>query len=272
MAGRLEATGRFASRVSVGFVAWEWCLDWWGASLSETDPVGAASGPGRFTRGGGWWDGDTGIEASSFRKNGGSPSYTDNDLGIRLFLTLERSAPTPDVPTVVGDPDASVTGDAEKGFVVRPSAKNENVVVEIPDGVDAAKVTVVVAPDVKTVTPNGAVVRIMRDTADITSFLDIPAAVGGEIDLSAATVKPEIEREALDPTQGAQIELSALNPQLTTAPTKKGLVYRLKEGATLEAMEANTTGEMIIGNGQPWTPTIKVKGGASGFYTIRVSK
>ena len=37
-------------------------------------------------------------------------------------------------------------------------------------------------------------------------------------------------------------------------------------------MEANTKGDKTIGNGQPWTPTIKVKGGASGFYSIRVSK
>lgn len=48
----------------------------------------------------------------------------------------------PAAPTVAGDPDATITGDAETGFVVKPSAKNENVVVEIPDGVDAAKVTV----------------------------------------------------------------------------------------------------------------------------------
>ncbi len=193
-------------------------------------------------------------------------------IHVRPILVEDPSAADSDVPTVVGDPDATVTGDAETGFVVKPSAKNENVVVEIPDGVDAAKVTVVVAPGVKTVTPNGAAVRIMRDDADITSFLDISAAVDGVIDLSAATVKPKIERDALDPAQGARIELSVLNPQLTTAPTCKGLVYRLKEGVTLEAMEANTTGDRTVGDGQPWTPTIKVKGGASGFYSIRVSK
>ena len=203
---------------------WEWCLDWYQrGDPSGTDPVGAASGSNRRFRGGSWYC-DARDAASEHRNDYGDPSGRNCCLGFRLFLTLERSAPTPDVPTVTGDPDATVTGDAEKGFVVRPSAKNENVVVEIPDSVDAAKVRVIVSPDVKTVTPNGAVVRIMRGTADITNFLDIPAAVGGVIDLGAATVKPEIEREALDPMQGAQIELSELNTQITTARTKEGIV------------------------------------------------
>ena len=44
-----------------------------------------------------------------------------------------------------------------------------------------------------------------------------------------------------------------------SAPTRD----RLKEGATLEAMEANTTGDTKIGDGTPWTPTLSVTGGAS---------
>ena len=35
---------------------------------------------------------------------------------------------------------------------------------------------------------------------------------------------------------------------------------------------ANTTGDATVGDGQPWTPKVTVKGGASGFYSIRVSK
>ena len=46
----------------------------------------------------------------------------------------------------------------------------------------------------------------------------------------------------------------------------------MKEGATLEAMEANTTGDTKIGDGNPWTPTLSITGGASGFYTIQVTK
>lgn len=189
-----------------------------------------------------------------------------------VVWTGDAAPDEPPKPSVVGDDKASVTGDAEAGFVVRPSAGTATVVVEIPDGIDAAKVRVEVAPDVKTVTPNGAAVRVVRDGADITDFLDILAAVGGVVDLGTATVKPEVVKEALDPAQGAVVDLSASDPQLTTSPTKTGLVYRLKEGATLEAMEANTTGDSTIGDGQPWTPNVTVKGGESGFYSIRVSK
>ena len=57
-----------------------------------------------------------------------------------------------------------------------------------------------------------------------------------------------------------------------TAPTREGLAYRLKEGATLEAMAADTTGDTKIGDGTPWTPTLTVTDGSSGFYTIQVTK
>ena len=175
--------------------------------------------------------------------------------------------------SVSGDPDATVTGDAENGFTVRPGAANAEVVVEIPDGVDAAKVTVEVSPDVRTVTPNGAALRVVRGEADITDYLDIPAAVGGVIDLSAATVKAEYANEPLDTAKGAVIDLSsAESPSLTTAPTRKGLTYRLKEGATLEAMESDSDGDHTIGDGASWSPNLTVKGGSSGFYTIKVEK
>lgn len=176
----------------------------------------------------------------------------------------------PTEPTITGDTDATVMGDAETGFVVKPSAGTENVVVEIPNGVDAATVTVVVAPDVKTVTPNGAAVKVVRGAADITDFLDIPAAVDGVVDLGAATVKAAYANEPLDTTKSAVVDLSSpASPSLTTAPTRAGLVYTLREGMTLEAL---TDGDRTIGNGQPWTPKVTVKGGTSGFYSIRVSK
>ena len=37
-------------------------------------------------------------------------------------------------------------------------------------------------------------------------------------------------------------------------------------------IDAMADGDATVGDGQPWTPAVKVKGGASGFYTIRVSK
>ena len=65
----------------------------------------------------------------------------------------------------------------------------------IPSGLEAAKVTVRVSPETQTVTPNGAAVKVVRGDADITDFLDIPAAdSSGIIDLSAATVKEEIAK------------------------------------------------------------------------------
>jgi hypothetical protein len=41
----------------------------------------------------------------------------------------------------------------------------------------------------------------------------------------------------------------------------------LQEGIRLDAMR---DGDSIVGDGLPWVPTITVKGGNSGFYSIRV--
>ncbi len=174
-------------------------------------------------------------------------------------------------PSIEGDAGANITGDAEAGFVIAPS-KEGDVVVKIPEGVDAAKVTVKVSPEVK-VTPNGAAVQVMRGEHDITGFLDMPQEVDGVIDLSAATVKEEYVKEPFNVEKGAKIDLSSTTePSFTTAPTQKGLTYRLKEGATLEEMRANTTGASKVGDGEVWKPEITVKGGTSAFYTIEVTK
>ena len=136
----------------------------------------------------------------------------------------------------------------------------------------AAKVTVEVPPTVKTVkAPTGAKVRVMRDGHDITGFLDIPKAdASGVVDLASAAVKDEIVQETLDIEKGAEIRLDDTSkPSLKTAPTKPGLVYTLREGATLDAMK---DGDSTVGDGAAWTPAVTVKGGASGFYSIRVSK
>ncbi len=139
----------------------------------------------------------------------------------------------------------------------------------IPLGVDAAKVTVEVSPEVASVKPNGATMKVVNGSADITAFLDIPPAVNGVVDLARARVKAAIVAEVLDPEQGAVVELNPSNPVLTTANTRKGLVYQLREGATLDTMH---DGARIIGNGQPWMPPITVKVGRSAFYSIRVGK
>ena len=175
-----------------------------------------------------------------------------------------------DPPVVEGDEGATVVGDAETGFVVKPSDGKVVVEVMIPQGVDAAKVTVEVSPKVSSVKPNGAKVKIVRGGADITEFLNVPAADGnGVVDLTKATVKEEIVKETMDVEKGAKIVLDAADPKLTTAKTRVGLLYQLREGETLDGMK---DGDSKVGDGQPWSPEIKVKGGNSAFYSIGVGK
>ena len=179
------------------------------------------------------------------------------------------------VPTVVGDAGATVTGDAETGFVIKPSEGKTAVEVTIPQGVDAAKVTVEVSTKVVSVKPNGAKVKIVSGGADITDFLNMPVADGnGVVDLTKAMVKEEIVKETMDPAKGAVIDLcsgsqGAASPTITTAPTRLGLFYQLREGETLGGLK---DGDSKVGDGQPWSPEIKVKGGNSAFYSIGVGK
>ena len=82
-------------------------------------------------------------------------------------------------------------------------------------------------------------------------------------------MKDEIAKEPLDTAKGAKIDLNAVSPSITTPATHEGLTYTLREGAALQSMQ---NGDTKLGDGQPWTPKITVKGGPSGFYTIRVTK
>ena len=170
----------------------------------------------------------------------------------------------------MGDEGATVTGDAETGFVIKPSEGKTTVEVTIPQGVDAAKVTVEVSPKVASVKPNGAKVKIVSGGADITEFLNVPAADGnGVVDLTNATVKEVIVKEAMDVEKGAKIKLDAANPTLITPNTRVGLFYQLREDTTIEGM---SNGDSAIGDGNPWKPEITVKGGNAAFYSIGVGK
>lgn len=171
-------------------------------------------------------------------------------------------------PVIAGDLNAVVSGDAESGFVIKPSTGNTAVEVTIPQGVDAAKVTVEVSTTVATVKPNGAMVKVVVGENDITGYLVIPES-GGVLNIAAATVREEIVKETLDPSKDAVIELNAANPQLITAPTRKGLTYTLYEGRRLESL---LKGNSKLGDGDPWKPTITVSGGDAAFYSIDVSK
>ena len=173
-------------------------------------------------------------------------------------------------PTIEGDAGATVTGDAETGFVIKPSEGKLVVEVAIPQGVDAAKVTAEVSVKVTSVKPNGAKVKVVSGGADITEFLNMPAADGnGIVDLTKATVKEEIVKEAMDVEKGAKIELNAADPKLTTPNTRIGLFYTFSEGRTIGEMERSASKP---GDGQPWSPKITVKGGDSAFYSIGVGK
>ena len=184
-------------------------------------------------------------------------------------MTGKKLKPVVISPSLAGDDDAMVIGDEEDGWLVVPSAGKNEVVVTIPNEVDARKVTVEVGVNVESVIHNGASVRIVNNGYDITPFLNIPDD-GRAASPLAAEIKPEIAHEPLDPSKGAIIDLgNAASPLLTTPPTRPGLIYTLREGATLELM---SNGASKQGDGQPWTPPITVKGGPSGFYSIKVEK
>ena len=177
-------------------------------------------------------------------------------------------------PSIAGDSGATVTGDATSGYTITPSTTSGTVEVEVPEGLDADKVTVVVPPTAS-VKPNGANLKVVKTVEatpyDITEFLDLPAAdSSGVVDLSAATVKESIVKEVLDPDEeGVEIDLNPSAPEITTAPTRPGLTYTFREGTTLEGMTQKAT---KVGDGTSWTPPITVKGGTSGFYSIGVTK
>ena len=189
--------------------------------------------------------------------------------GVRFIEDL----PAQVAPSIPGDDAAEVTGDAESGYVVTPSTTTGTVEVEIPSGLDPAKVTVEVPPTAS-VKPNGANVAVVKTvdatSYDITEFLDIPAAdANGVINLGDATVKDEIIEEVLDPEEGAVLVLTPENPSIATAETRPGLTYTFYEGTTLQNM---TQKAVKVGDGNAWMPTITVKGGTSGFYSVSVTK
>lgn len=169
---------------------------------------------------------------------------------------------------VENDPYAVVTGNDSEGFVIKPSNGMSEVVVIMPSGIDPSKVTIEVAPEVQSLVAHGATIKVMKGIHDITAYLNIPGA-GGTQFIASATVKQEVANEALDPKKGASFSVSGNMPTLTTSATKPGLVYTLREGATLKTM---ADGANKVGDGQPWTPVITVRGGTSGFYTIKVGK
>ena len=199
----------------------------------------------------------------------GYPAEGGNYAGRMWVDGLVWEGRAPLRPSIEGDPIATVTGDAENGYTITPSAENTAVEVTIPSGVSPSKVTVEVGVNVATVVHNGANVKVMNHGHDITAYLDIPND-GRAACPQAAVVKESIAREPLDPSKGAVINIGdPSSPSLTTPATRPGLTYTLREGTSLKGMADGATKQ---GDGNPWTPPITVKGGTSGFYTIKVTK
>ena len=215
-------------------------------------------------------DGELSVMVSSMTDPIFAGLFPEMTKAYWLAFLGHKAKDVPPMPTIEGDAGATVTGDVETGFVVRPSEGKSAVEVTIPAGIDVGRVTVEVPVKVKSVKPHGAKVKVVRGDADITEFLNLPMMDGGgAIDLSMATVKEEYVKEAMDPEKGAEIVLDAANPKMITPNTRKGLFYQLREGTTIDGM---TDGDSCIGDGKPWKPDIKVKGGKSAFYAIGVGK
>ena len=202
-----------------------------------------------------------------------SPSYGDGE-SVKNLTTTQNGIVTLyavwKAPLgIEGDPDALVTGDGDMGYVIRPSDGITEVVVVMDSGIDPSKVTVEVDPEVEALFANGARIRIMSGTHDITGYLNLPSMdASGWMNPSQASVKQEIADESLDPEHGAFFGMEDGFPLLITSPTKPGLLYVLVEGETLDTMD---DGDSTIGDGQPWAPVITVDDGPSGFYRIKVS-
>ena len=79
---------------------WEWCSDWYGdyPAGAVTDPTGPGTGSLRVIRGGSWHD-DAG-HCRSAHRDGFSPGYPDDRLGLRLAFSPDRPE------AAVGKPNA----------------------------------------------------------------------------------------------------------------------------------------------------------------------
>ena len=66
---------------------WEWCLDWYGGSITGDDPAGSSSGSYRVMRGGSWCL--SADRCTSSYRGGNYPSF-GSDYGFRLVRTLSE--------------------------------------------------------------------------------------------------------------------------------------------------------------------------------------
>ena len=193
------------------------------------------------------------------------------EMEVEIVSIAERIA-----PEVADDNGAKIVQDGNGGYVVIPSDGQDEIVVSIPEAVNPDDVTIRVTSETSFVKRNGARLEVMVNkdgqSYNIAEYLDLHE-INGYASPSLAQVKEAVVKEVLDSEKGAEVDISdPESPELTTSETKPGLTYTLLEGVTLEEMMSCTTGDSKVGDGEKWTPNITVKGGTSGFYTIKVEK
>ena len=105
------------------------------------------------------------------------------------------------------------------------------------------------------------VLENLPDIEDVRVLVEIMQMIGCQVDY-----RPEEKVAVIDLLGCSQ---GTAGPTITTAPTRVGLFYQLREGETLGGM---IDGDSKVGDGEAWTPEIKVKGGNSAFYSIGVGK
>jgi len=107
---------------------------------------------------------------------------------------------------------------------------------------------------------------------DLTNLLTVPLAGKGELDMARAEVNSEIVAEVFDSKKGAVVDFSSRIPKIKTANTHEGLTYEFYDVESLDALRTASPKEVMVGDGQPFTPNISTKTGTSRFFRVKVSK
>lgn len=135
--------------------------------------------------------------------------------------------------------------------------------VAIPSGIDPSVLKIKL---IKYIRQGGHIRRI-----DVSELMSLPKTEDGLLDLSKATVKPEILAEILNVELGAKINLDPANVCIETVKTREGLTYEFFEADTLEGLNS-TAKESKLGDGTSFRPYIKPSGSKARFFKIGIRK
>ena len=218
----------------------------------------------------------------TYSKDGRVSNY--DDCGWIKDVVWVPDAPSG--PVVEGDDGAVVEGDADSGYTIKPGAGNKTVVVSVPDGVDAGKVTVEVSAEVETVAmPEGANIKVVSGGYDITEYISIPAPDSlGMVGIGAAGLDPVkvfAEKYAGDNEESIESVLDAARSgdstaQATIKSAKPGLYYSMQASSDVSFPDdgaKTNTGAAALAESDTVTISKPIKpAGNAVFYRIRVSK